>query len=115
LALRSNAPSALAKETSLNTAAALPAAVFALLVVNLGGRIMLDQPGHGSHADLWVGLVTLLPWVLMVLRSFIAELAKSAAQAVWKTMARRRRAQQQNSTVTIVFVVSNGGDRDKGI
>jgi hypothetical protein len=71
---------------------------------------VLNQVGIESHPDPWVGLVTLLPWVLLYLRGVLAELGKSSAQALWKTMARHRRKQQQSSAVTVVIVVSKGGD-----
>ena len=81
-----------------------------LLINDNGGRIMLNQPATDSHPDLWVGLVTVLPWALLYLRGFVAELGKSSAQALWKMMARRQQAQRQAPTIIIFIVVSEGGD-----
>ena len=66
----------------------------------------MNQPGTDLHPDLWVGLVTLVPWVLIYFRGFIAEIGKSSAQALWGTISRRRRKQQRESTVTVVIVVA---------
>ena len=72
---------------------------------------MLDYPGSEPHAELCVGLATPLPWALLVLRSFLTEIAKSAAHGLWKTMARRRRAHHNGSNARLVVVVVDCPDR----
>ena len=68
----------------------------------------MNQPGTDSHPDLWVGLATLLPWVLIYLRGFITEIGKSSAQALWGTISRCLQKQQREATVTVVIIVSRG-------
>jgi hypothetical protein len=49
-----------------------------------GGMMIFDQPSTESSSDLWMGIITILPVVLLYLRSVIAELGKVSAQALLK-------------------------------
>ena len=62
---------------------------------------MTDQSRSDINPELWAGIVTLVPVIALYLRSFLAELGKVTAQAVWRFIAGKRQA---HPTVLVIVL-----------
>jgi hypothetical protein len=71
--------------------------------------MIFDQPSTESSSDLWMGIITILPVVLLYLRSVIAELGKVSAQALLKYIGKRLRKRQAASSTTAVVILLGSG------
>jgi hypothetical protein len=70
---------------------------------------MFDQTRTEASSELWVGIITILPVVLLYLRSVIAELGKVSAQALLKYIGKRLRKRQAASSTTAVVILLGSG------
>jgi hypothetical protein len=69
---------------------------------------MNDHSSSAIDQEIWTGVFTLLPVVVIYLRSVIAELGKVSAQCVWNVIKKKR--QRSPTAPTVVIVVLCGSD-----
>ena len=62
---------------------------------------MSDRSSSDINPELWAGIVTIMPIIALYLRSVLAELGKTTAQAVWRFIAGKR---QGHPTIVVIML-----------
>ena len=62
---------------------------------------MSERSSSDINPELWAGIVTIMPVIVLYLRSVLAELGKTTAQAVWRFIAGKR---QGHRTVLVIVL-----------
>src|SRR5688572_4645848 len=66
---------------------------------------MSEQSSNDFNPELWAGIVTIMPVILLYLRSILAELGKATAQAIWRFIVYKR-----HSRPTVLVIVLRESD-----